>query len=56
MDIFEYAESINWNADYFDRHTGYIYMITEASTYENKKIPIYAPILGAYIGFALPKQ
>ena len=30
MDIYKYAESINWNADYYDMHTGYIYGIQEA--------------------------
>ena len=28
MDIFEYADSINWAADYLDMHTGYIYLIS----------------------------
>lgn len=55
MDIFEFAKSVNWNADYYDYHTGYIYMITEASTYENKKIPAYDSNTCEYIGFALPK-
>ena len=30
MDIYEYAESINWEADYYDFNTGYIYCIQEA--------------------------
>lgn len=30
--------------------------IVEASTYENKKIPVYDSNTGTYIGFALPKQ
>jgi len=29
MDIYEYAESINYNADYYDMHTGRIYHIQE---------------------------
>ena len=29
MDIYKYAESINYNADYHDHHTGYIYHIQE---------------------------
>ena len=30
MDIFEYADSIDWNADYMDMNTGYTYGIQEA--------------------------
>ena len=30
MDIFKYAESIDWKADYMDMTTGYIYGIQEA--------------------------
>ena len=30
MDIYKYAESINWGADYYDFNTGYIYCIQEA--------------------------
>ena len=43
MDIFAYANSINWLADYYDHHTGYIYGITNAWTNENGKkvIPVY---------------
>lgn len=29
MDIYEYAESIDYAADYYDFHTGYIYKIQE---------------------------
>lgn len=29
MDIFKYAESIDFGADYYDWHTGYIYGIQE---------------------------
>ena len=29
MDIYKYAESINYNADYMDMSTGYIYCIQE---------------------------
>lgn len=29
MDIFKYAESIDWSADYYDYTTGYIYHIAE---------------------------
>ena len=27
MDIYEYAKSINYGADYYDMHTGYTYLI-----------------------------
>ena len=30
MDIFKYAEEINYGADYYDMATGYIYHIVEA--------------------------
>ena len=30
MDIYKYAEEIDWNADYMDPATGYIYKIQEA--------------------------
>ena len=29
MDIYSYAESIDYGADYLDQHTGYIYHIQE---------------------------
>lgn len=29
MDIYAYAESIDYAADYYDHHTGYIYHIQE---------------------------
>lgn len=39
MDIFKWADDYNWNADYYDFHTGYTYAITSA---ENKdQIPVY---------------
>ena len=43
MDIFAYADSINWLADYYDFHTGYTYAITRAWTNEEGKkvIPVY---------------
>lgn len=54
MDIFKYAESINWASDYLDIHTGYIYKITEGCNFDYKKIPVYdGPVC---IGFALPEE
>lgn len=43
MDIFNYADSIGWMADYMDMHTGLVYAITKAYTDENGKkvIPVY---------------
>lgn len=29
MDIYEYARNINYNADYYEQSTGYIYHIQE---------------------------
>lgn len=57
MDIFEYAESINWSADYLDNHTGYIYKITEGSTIYNKeKIPVVDSMTGEFIGLATKNE
>lgn len=39
MDIFKYADSIGWMADYMDLTTGYIYAITEAENHD--RIPVY---------------
>ena len=39
MDIFKYADSINWGADYMDMHTGYIYAIQEAKKEAGDQIP-----------------
>lgn len=36
MDIFSYADSINWLADYYDFNTGYIYGIQEAANNRNE--------------------
>lgn len=49
MDIYNYAESINYAADYYDFHTGLIYAITEAKNHDGK-IPVYED--GRLIGFA----
>lgn len=56
MDIFKYARSIDWKADYFDQHTGYIYMLTEASEYNYEKIPVYDTASNSYIGFVSSEQ
>lgn len=57
MDIYEYAESINWAADYLDMHTGYIYKIPEGSTIYNKeKIPVIDSMTSEFIGFALKTE
>ncbi len=55
MDIYAYAESINWNADYYDWQTGYTYGIQKAGRarkffgYE-MPIPVYKN--GELIGYA----
>lgn len=41
MDIFAYADSINWLADYYDFHTGYIYGIQEAKESNRNKMNVY---------------
>ena len=56
MDIYKYAESINWGADYLDMHTGYIYKIQEAGN-ARKLFGIELPIkvydsAGNFIGVA----
>jgi len=32
MDIFKWADDMNWLADYYDHHTGYVYHIQHASS------------------------
>lgn len=39
MDIFSYAESIDWGADYYDMHTGYVYAIQEAKREAGNETP-----------------
>ena len=55
MDIYAYAESINWNADYYDWHTGYTYGIQEVGRLKkffgiDAQIPVYDN--GELIGYA----
>lgn len=53
MDIYKYAESINYLADYYDYHSGLIYGIKEYKDKGLDKIPIYDPSLGnRIIGYA----
>lgn len=40
MDIYKYAEEINYAADYMDHTSCYIYAITEAKDNDGK-IPVY---------------
>ena len=49
MDIFKYADSIQWMADYYDHHTGYIYAITESKDTNRDRIKVYSD--GVLIGF-----
>lgn len=56
MDIYEYAESIDWGADYYDWKTGHIYCIQEAGRMR-KLFGIEADIRvknsrGEFIGYA----
>jgi hypothetical protein len=57
MDIYEYAESINWDVDYLDPHTGNIFCIQEAGrmkklfNIEDPEIKVKDP-LGNIIGYA----
>lgn len=54
MDMYEYAESINWGADYYDPHTGYIYGIQEAGRarkFFGMEMPIPVYDNGVRIGF-----
>ena len=55
MDIYAYAESINWNADYYDMYSGLIYGIQEAGRARKffgieMEIPVYEN--GVKIGYA----
>lgn len=56
MDIFKYAEeTLNWSADYYDMHTGYIYGVVEGETLYNKQsIPVYQN--GQLIGYVNQKD
>ena len=38
MDIYAYAESIDYLADYMDMTTGYIYKITEAKNNDGRTV------------------
>lgn len=49
MDIFKYADSIHWMADYYDWHTGYIYAIREAKDTDRNHIKVYEN--GILIGY-----
>lgn len=49
MDIFKYADSIHWMADYYDWHTGYIYAISEAKDTDRNHIKVYEN--GVLIGY-----
>ena len=53
MDIIEYAKSINWNADYYDPHTGYLYHIADtgrALKFFQLPLPIMVSCDGVKIG------
>jgi len=54
MDIYEYAESINYSADYLDQHTGYIYCIQDYKRLGLPQIPITDN--GRIIGYAVKKD
>ena len=54
MDIYEYAESINYAADYLDQHTGYIYHIRDYKRLGLPQIPISDN--GKIIGYAVKKD
>jgi hypothetical protein len=53
MDIYKYAESINYAADYYDMKTGRIFKITEAKFHDGN-IPVYED--GVCIGFAVKEE
>lgn len=55
MDIYAYAESIDWGADYYDIHTGCTYGIQQAGRMKkffgiDAEIPVYLD--GKLIGYA----
>jgi len=56
MDIYKYAESINWSADYMDINSGYIYKIRESGRARklfNLELPIKVyDSYGNFIGYA----
>ena len=59
MDIYEYAERINYGADYLDQHTGYVYHIQEygkALKYGFPTKGIRVSVNGTTIGYATKNQ
>jgi len=57
MDIYKYAESIAYGADYLDPVTGYIYGIQEVGRMKkffdiDMDIPVYSMDSGELIGYA----
>ena len=56
MDIYKYAEEINYLADYYDCHSGLIYGIKEYKDKGLERIPVYDPSLNnRIIGYAKKK-
>ena len=53
MDIYKYAESMDYMVDYYDMNSGKIYRITEAKNNDGK-IPV--EVDGKIIGFAQRKE
>ena len=55
MDIYAYAEEVNYLADYYDFHTGLIYKIQEYGAVKNDpdaKIRVVDAMTGQTVGFA----
>ena len=52
MDIYKYAEEMNYAVDYYDMNSGRIYKITEAKDHDGK-IPVIQD--DQFIGFAKRK-
>ena len=53
MDIIEYAKKIDWGADYYDPHTGYIYHLIEvgrAWKFFHMRLPITVTCDGHIVG------
>jgi hypothetical protein len=53
MDIYKYAEEMDYAVDYYDMNSGRIYKITEAKDHDGK-IPVIED--DQFIGFAVKKN
>ena len=59
MDIYSYAKNINYNADYYDTHTGRIYKIQDYGLALKRGLPTKGIAIyedGKLLGYAKKKE